>query len=126
MRKVSRSSLPRRTEREAERVLEDYRALDALASLLCQVGIALAIGGITIGIIATFRHHYLAAAWGVLPLSAGCIAGLEMVDPSGKPPTAKDLEKKRRSLQNAAAILMLSVGVAACVLIFFLAISGKD
>lgn len=111
---------------EADRVRESYRALDALATAIFQVGAAFAVGGITVGIVEHFRHHYLLAVWGLLPLSAGFLAGLTMVDVDNKPPTLERLEKKRRSVHTATALLILYVGGAACYLIFSLITSGSE
>lgn len=69
------------------------------------VGAPVVIGGLT----ADFYYHELVAIWGVFPILAGCMGGVELVNPSGTPPTPESIQTKRRWVHRGLALLVLSL-----------------
>jgi hypothetical protein len=69
------------------------------------VGAPVLIGGLS----ATFRYHELVAVWGVFPILAGCMGGVELINPFAVPPTPESIQIKRRWVHRGFAFLVLSL-----------------
>jgi hypothetical protein len=95
-------------ERDAARILESYRALDALASAVLQTGVTVFIGGVTIGLAVADRWRAVVIVGSFLPLLAGYLAAMAMIDPYDDPPGAGRLAEKRGDVTKAALLLILS------------------
>jgi hypothetical protein len=95
-------------ERDAARILESYRALDALASAVLQTGVTVFIGGVTIGLAIAQRWRAVVIVGSFLPLLAGYLAAMAMIDPRDDPPNADRLAEKRGDVTKAALLLIVS------------------
>lgn len=73
-------------------------------------GFAAVIGGLT----ADFRYHAILAAWGAFPILAGCMGGVELLNPLAEPPTAESVRTKHRWVQGGIAVLVLSALMGVC------------
>ena len=61
------------------------------------------------GLSAHFRYHEIVAIWGVFPILAGWMGGVELINPLAIPPTAESIETKRGWVQRGFALLLLSL-----------------
>lgn len=76
----------------------------------------LLIAGLTVGAPAVvgglsghFPYHELVAMWGVFPVLAGCMGGLELLNPFADAPTTQSVQTKRRWVQRGFALLVFSI-----------------
>jgi hypothetical protein len=74
------------------------------------VGFAAVIGGLT----ADFHYHAILAVWGAFPILAGCMGGVELLNPLAELPTAESVRTKHRWVQGGIALLVLSVLMGVC------------
>jgi amino acid transporter len=124
-RSSSSSQRPRaRPSRHEERILESYRALDALAAAVFQTGMTVFIGGVTIGLTVAKRYSELVIAGSFLSLVAAIFAALAMISTRDKPPDAGSLKDKDVAVRWATGILVL--GILSVVIVFLLLLAITD
>jgi hypothetical protein len=79
-----------------------------LASAVLQTGVTVFIGGVTIGLAIAQRWRAVVIVGSFLPLLAGYLAAMAMIDPRDDPPNADRLAEKRGDVTKAALLLILS------------------
>lgn len=94
-------------------------ALDTLASAVFQTGMAVALGGLTIGLTVASRYREIILVGSLFPLCAGVLAVMAMVNVDDAAPDLERLTKKRREVTVATMVL---IGGVSLVLVGFLAL----
>ncbi len=93
-------------EPSPEHILERFIALDTLASAVFQTGVTVFIGGVTIGLTIASRYREIIIVGSVIPLCAGILAVMAMVNVDDSVPDLERLAKKRSEVTVAAMVLI--------------------
>lgn len=93
----------------SSRLREEDAALTDEAKTLLIAGLTVGAPVVVGGLSGHFLYHELVAAWGMFPILAGCMGGLELLNPFADSPTAQSVQAKRRWVQRGLALLMLSI-----------------
>jgi hypothetical protein len=106
-----------------EHVLERYLALDTLAAAVFQTGMAIAIGGVTIGLTIASRYREIVLLGSIFPLCASVLAVTAMVNADDALPDLERLAKKRREVSIATGILIGGVSLVLALFLLLLALT---
>jgi hypothetical protein len=112
-----------------ERALERYRALDTLASMIFQTGLALFVGGVAIALtVHSLPYRITIGTMSVPPFFSACTAGMAMLEldhDDPEQPTFHDLRRKRLSVESSGFWLVLSILFALAAILLVLALTNK-
>jgi hypothetical protein len=112
-----------------ERALERYRALDPLASMVFQTGLALFVGGVAIALtVHSIPYRITIGTMGIPPFCSACTAGmamLELANADPETPTFHDLRRKRLSVESSGFWLVMGILLDLIAILLLLALTNK-